>query len=68
MDHRYAQMAAAEGLTLEEVERRSAAGIPMGRVGEAQEVADVAAFLVSPRASYITGSVIAVEGGSTGSV
>lgn len=38
--------------------------IPMGRVGQAQEVADVVAFLASDKASYITGQVIAVNGGA----
>jgi len=37
--------------------------IPMGRLGEPRECAALAAFLVSERASYITGSSIAVDGG-----
>jgi 3-oxoacyl-(acyl-carrier-protein) reductase len=36
---------------------------PMGRLGNVKEVADVIAFLASPRASYITGQVISVNGG-----
>jgi len=40
-----------------------AARIPMGRMGKAEEVASVAAFLASPQASYITGQVIVVDGG-----
>lgn len=38
-------------------------GIPMGRLGEPREFAALAAFLASERASYITGSSIAVDGG-----
>lgn len=37
--------------------------IPLGRLGSAQDVADAVAFLVSERAAYITGQVIAVNGG-----
>jgi 3-oxoacyl-[acyl-carrier protein] reductase len=39
------------------------AEIPMGRLGEPREFAAVAAFLVSERASYITGTSIQVDGG-----
>jgi 3-oxoacyl-[acyl-carrier protein] reductase len=37
--------------------------IPLRRMGTAQEVADVIAFLVGPGASYITGATIPVNGG-----
>jgi NAD(P)-dependent dehydrogenase (short-subunit alcohol dehydrogenase family) len=37
--------------------------IPLGRVGRAQEFADLAAFLLSPRASYITGVGVSIDGG-----
>ena len=37
--------------------------IPLGRFGRASEVADVVSFLASDKASYITGQVIAVNGG-----
>jgi NAD(P)-dependent dehydrogenase (short-subunit alcohol dehydrogenase family) len=37
--------------------------IPLGRMGRAEEFADVAAFLLSPRASYVTGVGISIDGG-----
>jgi 3-oxoacyl-[acyl-carrier protein] reductase len=37
--------------------------IPLGRMGDPKELADLVAFLASPRSGYITGSVIQVDGG-----
>ena len=38
--------------------------LPFGRMGEAREVADAIAFLASPRASYISGTVVTVDAGA----
>jgi 7-alpha-hydroxysteroid dehydrogenase len=38
---------------------------PLGRIGEADEAAEAALFLASPRASYVTGQVLTVDGGRT---
>ncbi|MBI1994164.1 MAG: SDR family oxidoreductase [Deltaproteobacteria bacterium] len=48
---------------VEEVLRDLAAEVPLGRYGTAQETADLIVFLGSERASYITGTTIAVDGG-----
>ncbi len=56
-------LAEKEGSTPAEVQARWEAEIPMKRLGEPREFAALAAFLVSERASYITGSSIAVDGG-----
>jgi NAD(P)-dependent dehydrogenase (short-subunit alcohol dehydrogenase family) len=37
----------------------------MSRAGQPDEIAEVIAFLASPKASYITGAVIAADGGAT---
>lgn len=47
----------------EETKKAYAASIPLGRLGSAQDVADAVAFLASDKAAYITGQVIAVNGG-----
>lgn len=56
-------LANKEGIDPSEVRRRWESEIPIGRLAEPREFAAVAAFLVSERASYITGSSIAVDGG-----
>ncbi len=53
-----------EGRPVEEVENRLLANIPAGRLGEPSELAGLIAYLASDQAAYITGSVIAVDGGS----
>lgn len=52
------------GRSLEDVARDSAATIPAGRYGTVEEFGAVAAFLASVPASYMTGSVIRVDGGA----
>lgn len=50
-------------MTKELDEKEHKAIIPLNRFGEAEEVAEVVAFLASDKASYITGEVISVNGG-----
>jgi 3-oxoacyl-[acyl-carrier protein] reductase len=50
------------GLSAEQ-HQRAVATIRMGRVGEAQDVANVALFLASDLSSYVTGQVLGVDGG-----
>lgn len=56
--------ASREGTTAEEAREEHVAGIPMGRIGRAEELADVVVFLCSRRASFVTGSVVRVDGGA----
>jgi 3-oxoacyl-[acyl-carrier protein] reductase len=56
-------MARKDGIALDEARRRSTSDIPVGRYGTAEEFGAVAAFLASPLAAYVTGSVIRIDGG-----
>jgi len=59
MEHRARQA----GLPFEEFLKQDVAAIPLGRIGQPEEVAHVVAFLASERASYLTGVALQVDGG-----
>lgn len=58
--------ARASGRSVDEVLAEQLAQIPMGRMAEPREIANVAVFLASPLASYVTGAVIPMDGAKTG--
>jgi len=60
--------AQAEGRTFDEQKQIRASQIPLGRVGEAEDVAAMIGFLASKQARQITGQTILVDGGATRSV
>jgi 3-oxoacyl-[acyl-carrier protein] reductase len=51
------------GTTVEAIREQVTANVPMGRIGMPDEIAHLAVFLASARASYITGTTIPVDGG-----
>lgn len=62
------QKAARDGRPVAEVTAESTGSIPVGRYGEPREYGDAVAFLASARASYITGSVLRIDGGLIASI
>jgi 3-oxoacyl-[acyl-carrier protein] reductase len=59
-----AAMATKTGKTVEDVRKTSVAGIPLGRLGRPEELANLVVFLASEAGSYITGQAITVDGAS----
>lgn len=62
------QKAKREGRAIEDVSAESTASIPVGRYGDPTEYGDVVTFLASTKASYLTGSVIRIDGGLIASI
>lgn len=60
----FEQQSAASGKSIEEISATLAAQIPMQRIGQPEEIANLAVFLGSDAASYMTGTSIQVDGGS----
>lgn len=66
---RLAAMTGTGGVPREEAVRRiTGAPIPLGRIGQAPDLADLVAFLASPRAAFITGTTLAADGGAARSI
>jgi sorbitol-6-phosphate 2-dehydrogenase len=58
-------LAYARGTTPDKLNGNYEKSIPLGRPGKLSEVADLVCYLLSDRASYITGTVVNVSGGKT---
>jgi NAD(P)-dependent dehydrogenase (short-subunit alcohol dehydrogenase family) len=52
-------------VSVEEALKRANARLPLGRIARPEEIADAVVFLASPRASYITGAILAMDGAVT---
>jgi 3-oxoacyl-[acyl-carrier protein] reductase len=60
------ESAARQGIIYEDWKLAAARDIPVGRIGQPEDVAAVASFLCRPEASYVSGQVIFVNGGAKG--
>lgn len=63
LDDLAGKLAKAEGVDPQKIRERWASQIPMRRLGQPEEFANLVVFLASERASYITGVSVAVDGG-----
>jgi 3-oxoacyl-[acyl-carrier protein] reductase len=62
------ERAQKEGLKMEEAIEIEERRVPMGHLGDPEDVANLVVFLASTRAHYITGTTVQVDGGSTTAV
>jgi meso-butanediol dehydrogenase / (S,S)-butanediol dehydrogenase / diacetyl reductase len=58
-------VAREQGIDREGAYARAHRQHPLGRPAQPEEIADVIAFLASPRAAYVTGATVMVDGGTT---
>ena len=61
-------LAAKEGRPRDEVIAEFADKVPMGRIGAAEELAELVAFIVSRRSAYMTGAAVSIDGGADDSI
>ena len=63
LDQLSGKLAKAEGVDPKQIQERWARQVPLGRIGQPEEFANMVVFLASERASYITGVSVAIDGG-----
>ena len=64
-DSLMAQQAATSGRSVQELQAEAEAPYKLGRIATPEDIADMVCFLVSARASFVTGVCITVDGGAT---
>lgn len=64
IDRVYHKKAEQTGIAFEEVKKNAISQIPVGKLGEAEDFASLAVWLLSPQSRYITGQTFTVDGGA----
>jgi NAD(P)-dependent dehydrogenase (short-subunit alcohol dehydrogenase family) len=54
-----------QGIGTDEALERAKARLPLGRIATPEEIANTVVFLASPKASYVTGAIVAMDGAVT---
>jgi len=60
---RVRELVSEKGISIAEAEAQVSGGLPMGRIGSPDELAELVAFVVSRKAGFMTGSTISIDGG-----
>ena len=55
-------MSGAATASIEQVMARAVERVPLGRLAEPEDVANVVAFLASPRSGYVSGAIVGIDG------